>query len=67
MHGASSLHSSLVRFASGVIGNLGAPVDLDRQFDSLDDDRDQLPRTSSNPLADGLLPISDREELSEHP
>lgn len=58
-----SPHSSFLRFASNVIGNLGAPLDLDRRFD-VEAEEDNLPPCSSaDPLADGLA--DDPELLQE--
>ena len=48
------LRSSFLRFASNVVGNLGAPLDLDQQFDVEAEPEDLSPRSSDNPLADGL-------------
>lgn len=53
--GPSALRSSLLRFASGVIGNLGAPLDVSRRFDDDEDGDAGTVTTSRNPLADGLL------------
>lgn len=51
--------SSAIQFASQVVGNLGAPLDLSRRFDEEDSIvRDPL-TMSSNPLAAGL-PVEDR-------
>ncbi|KIP06459.1 hypothetical protein PHLGIDRAFT_459323 [Phlebiopsis gigantea 11061_1 CR5-6] len=51
--------SSAIQFASQVVGNLGAPLDLSRRFDEEDSIvRDSL-TMSSNPLAAGL-PVEDR-------
>lgn len=44
------LRSSFLRFASNVVGNLGAPLDLDGEAGT----EDLSPRSSANPLADGL-------------
>lgn len=48
------LRSSFLRYASKVVGNLSAPLDLDRQFDFEAELEGLSPCSSANPLADGL-------------
>lgn len=50
----SRLRSTFLRFASNVVGNLGAPLELDREFDVESEPDDFRPRSSDNPLADSL-------------
>ena len=58
------LRSSFLRFASRVVGNLGAPVDWEGTVDAELDAEDEAPRFSDNPLADGLLPSPDPAQAS---
>lgn len=46
-----------------MVGNLGAPVDLARQFDLEGDVCEEPRRISSDPLTDGLPVAPDREQL----